>query len=123
MKVERFLWAVLPFACAGCVVDESVPVATTTTVTREVTTTGPATVPVTREVVVTQAPPPVRVETQTVSPGTGYVWTNGHWGWSGSSYRWVGGTWISRPRANATWVNGNWVRRGDGWVWVDGRWM
>lgn len=122
MKIRRYLWAVAPLALASCVYEQPTPV-TTTTVTREVTTAGPAPVVAGRSVVVTQAPPPVRVETQTVSPGTGYIWTRGHWVWTGAGYQWVAGTWVARPRASATWVDGTWVRRGDGWVWVDGRWM
>ena len=73
---------------AGCVAET--PVTTTTEVTRETVTTGPvATRPVTREVLVTQAPPPVRVETRTVAPGPSYVWTNGYWQWTGAGYQWV----------------------------------
>lgn len=72
MKIHMPLLALAPFVLGGCVIHKTVPV-TTTTVTREVTTTGP----VSREVVVTQAPPAVRIETQTVSPGSTYVWTKG----------------------------------------------
>jgi hypothetical protein len=54
-------------ALVGCAEE---PTAVTTTTTTQVTTAGPA-----REVVVTRAPPPVRVETQTVAPAPGYVWT------------------------------------------------
>ena len=123
MKTHVYLLALTPFVLAGCVVSEPVPVASTTTVTREVTTTGPVTAPVGREVIVTQAPPPVRVEAQTIAPGQGYVWSNGHWTWTGVGYRWVGGNWVARPTATARWVQGNWIRRSDGWVWVDGRWL
>ena len=128
MKIHTYLLALAPFVLGGCVVSEPVPVASTTTVTREVTTTTPgyrevATAPGYREVIVTQAPPPVRVETQTVAPGGGYVWSNGHWRWTGVGYRWVAGNWVARPTARATYVQGDWVRRGDGWVWVDPRWM
>ena len=73
-------------------------------------------------VVVPQAPPPVRVETRTVSPGVGYVWTPGYWRWSGIEYVWVPGTWIARPRPAAVWVAGHWVRRPGGWVWISGHW-
>ena len=59
MKLHFYLLALAPFALAGCVVTEPAPpVATTTTVTREVTTTGP----MTNETYVTQEPPAVRVE-------------------------------------------------------------
>src|SRR4051794_13417191 len=94
MRIRICLLALLPLGLVGCVVEDRVPTATTTTVTREVTTTGPATAP-TRQVLVTQAPPAVRVERQAVSPGPGYVWTRGHWRWVGDRYDWVSGTWVS----------------------------
>ena len=107
---------------AGCVAET--PVTTTTTeVTRTVTTGPVATGPVTREVLVTQAPPPVRVETRTVAPGPSYVWTNGYWQWTGASYAWVPGHWVERPRPAAVWVEGHWVRRSGGWIWVAGHWQ
>jgi len=55
--------ALAPFALIGCA-DETPPPVTTTTVTREVTTTGPvvATEPVASDVYVAEAPPAVRVE-------------------------------------------------------------
>jgi hypothetical protein len=119
MKIRIYLLALAPFALGGCVVQETVPVTTTTEVTREVTTTGP----VTREVVVTQAPPAVRIESQTVSPGANYVWTRGYWRWDGANYVWVSGHWIARPRPAAIWVEGHWLRRGGRYVWVAGRWQ
>ena len=67
-------------------------------------------------------PPVVRVETQTVAPGPGYLWTPGYWRWTGTQYVWVSGSWVSRPRPAAVWVAGHWVHRGRGWVWVPGHW-
>ena len=119
MKIHIYLLALAPFALAGCVVQEPAPPVTTTTVTREVTTTGP----VTRGVLVTQAPPAVRIETQTVSPGPNYVWTRGYWRWNGATYDWAPGSWVARPRATAVWVDGHWLRRGSRWVWVAGQWQ
>jgi hypothetical protein len=119
MKIRIYLLALAPLALGGCVAYETAPpVTTTTTVTREVTTTGP----VTREVEVTQAPPAVRVETQTVSPGPNYLWTRGYWRWNGATYVWVPGSWVARPRPAAVWVEGHWLRRGGRYVWVAGRW-
>src|ERR1051326_7221098 len=124
MKLHLYLLALTPFAFAGCVVSEPAPpVTTTTTVTREVTTTGPTTGPTTtNEVYVTQEPPAVRVESQTVSPGPNYVWTRGYWRWSGTNYIWVPGSWIVRPRPAAVWIEGHWERRAAGWVWIGGHW-
>ena len=117
MKIRLYLLALAPLALGGCVVHETIPTTTTTTVTREVTTTGP-----TNEVIVTQTPPAVRVESQTVSPGANYIWTRGYWRWSGTNYIWVPGSWIVRPRPAAAWVEGHWERRASGWVWIAGHW-
>jgi len=120
MRMPFCLLALL--GLAGCVAET--PVTTTTTeVTRTVTTGPVAARPVTREVLVTQAPPPVRVETRTVAPGGSYVWTNGYWQWTGASYAWVPGHWVERPRPAAVWVEGHWVRRPGGWIWVAGQWQ
>jgi len=120
MRMPFCLLALL--GLAGCVAET--PVTTTTTeVTRTVTNGPVATQPVTREVLVTQEPPPVRVETRTVAPGPSYVWTNGYWQWTGAGYAWVPGHWIVRPRPAAVWVEGHWVRRPGGWLWVAGHWQ
>lgn len=123
MRIRNWMLALAPFALIGCA-DEAPPVTTTTTVTREVTTTGPvvATEPVGRDVIVTQAPPAVRVEAQTVAPGPGYTWTPGYWRWNGASYVWVSGSWLRPPRTTAVWVPGHWVHRARGWAWMPGHW-
>jgi hypothetical protein len=114
MRTSSYLLILSILALVGCGEE---PTAVTTTTT-QVTTTGPA-----REVVVTRAPPPVRVETQTVAPAPGYTWTGGYWRWTGTTYVWVPGTWIVRPRPAAVWVEGHWVPRYNGWVWVPGHWQ
>ena len=98
----------------------TVPAQTVTTAPGTTTTT---TIPGTNSVVVTQAPPAVRIETQTVSPGPNYVWSRGYWRWTGTTYAWVPGSWIVRPRAAAVWVDGHWLRRGSRWVWIAGHWQ
>jgi len=118
MKLHLYLLALAPIVLSSCVVETPAPVTTTTTVTREVTTTGPTS----REVVVTQEPPAVRVESQTVSPGPNYVWTRGYWRWNGTTYSWVPGSWIVRPRPAAVYVEGHWERRGSQWIWRAGYW-
>ncbi len=74
-QIKRATPSLLVLATCVLVGCAGEPTTVTTTTTREVTTTGPAT----REVLVTQAPPAVRVETQPVSPGPGYIWTSGYW--------------------------------------------
>jgi WXXGXW repeat (2 copies) len=122
MRIRIWMAALTPFALIGCA-DET-PVTTQTTVTREVTTTGPVvtTEPVASDVYVEQAPPAVRVETQTIAPGPGYTWTPGYWRWSGAGYVWVSGSWVRPPRVAAVWVRGHWVHQPRGWVWVPGHW-
>src|SRR5215472_3429593 len=109
MRIRIWMLALAPLTLIGCA-DETPPPVTTTTVTREVTTTGPvvATEPVASDVYVAEAPPAVRVETQTVAPGRGYIWTLGYWRWSGAGYVWVSGSWARPPRAAAVWVRGHW---------------
>jgi hypothetical protein len=122
MKKTACLFLLTSLAIPGCVVETPVPLTTTTEVTREVTTTGPV-APVTREVLVTRAPPALHVETRTAAPGPAYVWTRGYWRWTGADYVWVPGGWVHRPRTTAVWVEGTWVRRPGGWVWLAGHWQ
>jgi len=110
MRKSSYLTILSILAFVGCAGEPTA--VTTTTTTQEVTTTGPA-----REVVVTRQPPPLRIETQTVAPGTGY------WRWTGTTYVWVAGTWVVRPRPAAVWVEGHWVPRYGGYVWVPGHWQ
>ena len=123
MRKGFYLAALTPLLLAGC---ESEPVVTTTSTTTEtrqdvVQTQGDRVVG--RQVVVTRTPPALRVETETVAPGPGYVWTRGYWRWTGRDYVWVSGTWVSRPRPAAVWVQGQWIRSGGGWVYVSGHWQ
>ena len=123
MRKGFYLAALTPLLLAGC---ESEPVVTTTSTTTEtrqdvVQTQGDRVVG--RQVVVTRTPPALRVETETVAPGRGYVWTRGYWRWTGRDYVWVSGTWVSRPRPAAVWVQGQWIRSGGGWVYVSGHWQ
>jgi hypothetical protein len=121
MKPSFYLVGLSSALLAGCA--EEPVVTTTTTETRQeiVQTQGDRVVG--REVVVTRTPPAIRVETQTVAPGSGYVWTRGYWRWTGADYVWVPGSWVARPRPAAVWVQGQWVRHGAGWVYVSGRWQ
>jgi len=121
MKSNIYIAVLTSVFLVGCVVEQPVPVTTTTTRTTEVVTTGPAVGP-TNEVIVTRPPPAVRVETQTVAPGPNYAWTRGYWRWTGSDYVWVPGSWVTRPRAGAVYVQGEWARRSSGWVYVPGHW-
>jgi len=116
MTRSPYLLMLVSLALVSCA--EQPATVTTTTTTQEVTTTGPA-----REVLVTRAPPSVRIETQTAAPGPGYVWTTGYWRWIGTDYVWVSGSWVVRPRPTAVWLAGHWVHRPGGWVWIAGHWQ
>ncbi len=67
-------------------------------------------------------PPPLRVETYGPTPGPGYIWIKGYWGYSGGNYVWQGGRWEQPPRGRRQWEEGRWERRGDRYRWRDGRW-
>src|SRR6266446_4397616 len=68
MRIRIWMLALVPFAMIGCA-DETPPVVTTTTTTttQEVTTGAPTGAVVTREVVVPQSPPSVRIEARTIA--------------------------------------------------------
>src|SRR4029453_14766952 len=113
MRKRIFLLALASLALVGGATEPTT--VTTTTTTQEVTKGAPP-----REGIGTRPPPAVRVESQTVAPGPGYVWTRGYWRWSGSDYMWVPGSYVVRPRPAAMWVDGRWVARSGGWVWIPG---
>ena len=64
------------------------------------------------------APPPIRVEVQTASPGVGYAWVGGYWYPVGSRYTWHAGYWTRPAYAGATWV----APSHDGQRYHDGYW-
>jgi len=74
-----------------------------------------------REVVVTEAPPAVRVEEPVPAPEGDYEWVPGFWSWDGH-WVWNPGKWTVRPHAKAIYEQGHWVHRGNGYVWVEGHW-
>lgn len=74
------------------------------------------------EVIVEEPPPaPVR-EVIVASPGPGYVWISGYWGWSAGRRVWVGGHWERPPRRHAVWIAPRWEHRGHGYVYIRGYW-
>ena len=81
---------------------------------------GPGPVVVSDEVVVAGPPPVEIVETQTISPGVGFVWIGGYHAWVGGRWVWTAGRWDRPPRAGVRWY----APRYDGrrHVWVRGYW-
>lgn len=74
------------------------------------------------EVIVEEAPPPVRVEVRPARPGPDHVWIEGHWVRVGHHWDWVGGHWERIPHERAVWAPGRWEPRSHGYVWIEGHW-
>ncbi len=73
-------------------------------------------------IVVKEAPPAPRSETQPVQPSSEYVWIKGYWAWRNNQQTWVAGRWEIPPRAEAQWIEARWERSGDGYSFVEGYW-
>ena len=67
-------------------------------------------------------PPPLRVEARLASPGPGFVWIDGYWGFRGGGYAWVPGVWVRPPRPRAVWVPARWEPRSNRYYYREGRW-
>jgi hypothetical protein len=65
------------------------------------------------------APPPARIER--FEPRDGYIWAQGHWEWSGRSYKWVSGTYLMERRS-FHWVPDQWEQEGSRWRYAAGHW-
>src|SRR5436190_20011762 len=108
MRARSYLSMLTLVVLVACAAEPTT--VTTTTTTQEVTTTRPA-----RELAVTRPPPPLRVETQTVTPGPGYVWTTGYSRSTATTYARLRAKWVVSPPPAAGWVAGRWVPRYNGW--------
>ncbi len=58
---------------------------------------------------------------RSLAPGSGYVWIDGEWGWSGGRYVYTHGYW-NRPRAGYNWHRGYWNHGSRGYSWHRGGW-
>jgi hypothetical protein len=76
----------------------------------------------TGQVIVTEAPPPVRQEVVGTAPTTSHVWIQGYWMYRNGNWAWVPGHWEVRPRLNAAWVPGHWDQTSRGYAWNPGHW-
>jgi hypothetical protein len=92
-----------------------------TTTEKEVIRPGGPSV-TTREVVVSQAPPPLRQEVLTMAPSPAHLWVPGYWTWN-NGWQWVSGRWEQPPQQRTTWMPGQWVQQGPNWVWHPGHWQ
>ncbi len=68
------------------------------------------------------APPPLRVYTQPVCPGDGYIWTPGYWAYGPAGYYWVDGAWVLAPQPGLLWTPGYWGFSGGVYAWHAGYW-
>jgi hypothetical protein len=68
------------------------------------------------------APPEMPVYEQPMSPGDGYLWTPGYWGWANDDYYWTPGTWVLPPQVGFLWTPGYWGWGGAGFMFNDGYW-
>jgi hypothetical protein len=74
------------------------------------------------EVVVTQAPPALRVEAKTVRPSANHVWVSGFWTWQGNEYVWTSAMWILPPAPAAVWVQPRYESRSGVNIFITGYW-
>src|SRR5580658_6246209 len=68
------------------------------------------------------APPELPVYEQPMSPGDGYIWTPGYWGWANDDYYWAPGTWVMPPEVGDLWTPGYWSWGGGGFLFNEGYW-
>lgn len=77
----------------------------------------------TSDIVVADPPPPApEVDVMTVSPGPGYVWLAGYWGWESGHRVWFRGHWERPPHGYRVWVAPRWEHSRRGYVFVRGHW-
>ena len=73
------------------------------------------------EVVVTDDPPPLIVESVPASPGPAFVWVGGAWVWHGR-WVWEHGRWAHPPHPGAVWVAHRYENRNGHRVFIQGGW-
>jgi hypothetical protein len=73
-------------------------------------------------VYVAARPPVERVEVIPATPGAGYVWIKGYWGYRGGNYEWIGGRWERPIEGRREWVPHHWEHDRNGWYLVEGHW-
>lgn len=68
------------------------------------------------------APPRMRHERRTVSPGDGYVWVGGNWDRNGDRWAWREGRWDQPPEHGARWIQTRNRRDGRDYRHEPGHW-
>ena len=72
---------------------------------------------------VTVGPPPMRAFGPVgVSPGPGWVWTDGYYDWAGGGWVWRPGRWQRPPRPGMSWRSPRYQRHDGGYRVYRGGW-
>lgn len=74
------------------------------------------------EVVVTKAPPPLRVEVVAARPSPRHLWVPGFWMWEADAYVWYPGVWMLPPEPAAIWVAPRYETRSSVSIFISGYW-
>jgi hypothetical protein len=72
--------------------------------------------------VVKEAPPALKEEVQSASPGTEYVWVPGYWDYVDGTFVWRDGTWQVPSSTGLVWIPGQWVNTAAGYQFIPGHW-
>ena len=51
------------------------------------------------------------------------IWQPGHWDWSGSSFVWVPGQYVTAGGHSGNWMPGYWEKSDAGWAWRSAHWL
>jgi hypothetical protein len=82
--------------------------------------TAPAVAQVNVDLVIGNAPPPLRYE-PIPTARHGYIWAPGYWSWNGRRHVWVGGSWVAE-RPGYVYMQPQWVEQGGRWYYQSSRW-
>jgi hypothetical protein len=70
-------------------------------------------------------PPAPLAETMPLPPVSAVplIWQPGYWDWTGSSYVWSPGQFVTRGGHGELWMPGFWERTPSGWIWSPAHWV
>jgi len=76
----------------------------------------------TRTVYATEAPPALKEEIRSTSPGADQVWISGNWTYSNDEYVWTAGRWESPAAESMIWLPARWLHTSAGYDFAPGHW-
>lgn len=82
---------------------------------------GTATAQVNVNIIINDAPPPLRFESVPASRH-GYLWAPGYWNWDGRRHVWSSGHW-ERVRSDYDYVRPEWRQENGRWRLMQGGWQ